>query len=158
MLFFQRYCHVWGCDYRRGLGWWMHLLTTYTNNSELQAITAPPLISALYKSLHAKPFPACCVFTSRSLGTASNSGDSSASRPLVPSSQPPVQNSTGLIAPAVLVITSRNGAHRKHRSSIVAFLSVAAGTFLPSCCSETAAARTKQTPFFYCCVHVAGVT
>jgi hypothetical protein len=28
----------------------------------------------------AKPFPACCVFTNRSLATASNSGDSSASR------------------------------------------------------------------------------
>jgi hypothetical protein len=28
----------------------------------------------------AKPFPACCVFTTRSLATASNSGDSSASR------------------------------------------------------------------------------
>jgi hypothetical protein len=45
----------------------------------------------------AKPFPACCIFTSRSLTTASNSGDSSASRSQVLSSQAPVQNSTELI-------------------------------------------------------------
>jgi hypothetical protein len=41
---------------------------------------------------HAKPFLACRVFTSRSLTTAYNSGDSSASRAQVLSSQPPVQN------------------------------------------------------------------
>jgi hypothetical protein len=40
-----------------------------------------------------KPFPACSVLTSRSLETASNSGDSSASRAQVLMSQPPVQNS-----------------------------------------------------------------
>jgi hypothetical protein len=44
----------------------------------------------------AKPFPACCVLTSRSLSTTSNSGDSSASYAQVLSSQPPVQNSTEL--------------------------------------------------------------
>jgi hypothetical protein len=42
----------------------------------------------------AKPFPACCVFTSRFLATDSNSGDSSTSRSQVLSSQPPVQKST----------------------------------------------------------------
>jgi hypothetical protein len=41
--------------------------TANLHNSQI--ITAP-----------AKPFPACCVFTSLSLATASNSGDSSASR------------------------------------------------------------------------------
>jgi hypothetical protein len=44
-------CHVSGCDYRRGLDWWMDLLTTYTYDSELQAITALSLIYRLYKSL-----------------------------------------------------------------------------------------------------------
>jgi hypothetical protein len=39
-------------------------------------------------------FPVCYIFTSRSLATASNGGDSSASRPQVLSSQPPVQNWT----------------------------------------------------------------
>jgi hypothetical protein len=41
-----------------------------------------------------KPFSACYVFTSHSLTAASNSGDASASRAQVLSSQPPVQNST----------------------------------------------------------------
>jgi hypothetical protein len=58
----------------------LDLLTTYTHDSELQAITAPPLISKIHKSpQHLLSFPACCVITSRSLATASNSGDSSAS-------------------------------------------------------------------------------
>jgi hypothetical protein len=38
-----RYCHM--CDYRRGLNWLQELLTSYTHDSELQAITAPPLIT-----------------------------------------------------------------------------------------------------------------
>jgi hypothetical protein len=89
----------------------------------------------------AKPFPACCVFTSSSLATASNSGDSSASRSQVLSSF-----SYQLICP--LLITSLHGPHRKHRSSIVAFVSVAAGTCLPSRCPETAAARTTENNVF----------
>jgi hypothetical protein len=40
------------------------------------------------------PFPACCIFISLSLATASNNGNSSASRAQVSSSDPPVQNST----------------------------------------------------------------
>jgi hypothetical protein len=40
-----------------------------------------------------KPFPPCCVFNSRSLATASNSEDFSASRAQILSPQPPVQNS-----------------------------------------------------------------
>jgi hypothetical protein len=46
-------------------------------------------------------------------------------------------SSTQLTAPTVLVITSRHGLHRKHRSSIVVFVSVAAGTSLLSRCPET---------------------
>jgi hypothetical protein len=68
------------CDYRRGLDWWMYLLTTHKHDSELQQRTIRlSLISTLYKSLHAKSFPACSVFTSRCLVTALNSGDSSVS-------------------------------------------------------------------------------
>jgi hypothetical protein len=66
----------------------MDLLTTLTQDSELQVITAPPLIT----TAPAKPFPACCVFTSRSLATASISGNTSASRAQVLFSQTPVQN------------------------------------------------------------------
>jgi hypothetical protein len=67
------------CDYRRGLGWRMHLSTTYIHNLELQAITALTLISTLYKSLHVKYFLDCCVSNSHYLATASKTGDSSAS-------------------------------------------------------------------------------
>jgi hypothetical protein len=66
----------------------MDLWTTYTHD------TAPQLISTIHKSpQHSlSHFPACCVFTSRSLATAANSGDPSASRAQVLSSQPPVHN------------------------------------------------------------------
>jgi hypothetical protein len=50
---------------------------------------------------------------------------------------------TELIAPAVLVITSLHGPHRKHCYSIVACIFVVVGTCLPSCCPETG----SITPF-----------
>jgi hypothetical protein len=83
-------------DYARDMEWCMDLLTAYTHNLELQVITALSLISTLHKSPQhpISLFVACCVFIGRSLATASNSGDSSASRARVLSSQPPVQNST----------------------------------------------------------------
>jgi hypothetical protein len=82
------------CEYIRGMDWWMDLLTTYIHHSELQVTTALSIISTLYKSPQhlLNLFPAC-LFISRSLATASNSGDYSASRAQVLSSQPPVQNS-----------------------------------------------------------------
>jgi hypothetical protein len=44
------YCHgLRVCDYRRRMDWWMDLLITCIRHSELQAITAPPLISTIYK-------------------------------------------------------------------------------------------------------------
>jgi hypothetical protein len=59
----------------------MDLLTTYTQDSELQALNN--VIADLHNSqittAPAKPFPAFFVFTSHSLATASNSGDSLAS-------------------------------------------------------------------------------
>jgi hypothetical protein len=67
----------------------------HKHDSEKQEITAPPIISAIHKSLlHPTSFfPAYCVM-SRSLTTAANSGDSLVSRAYVLSSQPPVHNST----------------------------------------------------------------
>jgi hypothetical protein len=72
------------CDYRRGMGWNMALLHK-SHHSELQIITAPPLISTFYISLQhpLSFFPACNIFNGRSLATASNDADSSASRPQV---------------------------------------------------------------------------
>jgi hypothetical protein len=58
----------------------LDLLTTCTHHSELQVITALSLISTLYKSLHAKSSSVCSVYNKSSLATASNSGNSSASR------------------------------------------------------------------------------
>jgi hypothetical protein len=58
-----------------------------------------------------KPIPACSVFTSLSLATASNSGHSSASRAQVLFSHPPVQFSTNnWLNP--LLLTSWDGPHR----------------------------------------------
>jgi hypothetical protein len=96
------YCHVYECDYRQGMDWWINLLTTYTHDSELQAITAPLLISTIHKSLHAKSSPAFCVFTSRCLVTASNNGDSSVSvlTSLLSGEYPTAELST--IAPSLL--------------------------------------------------------
>jgi hypothetical protein len=93
----------------------------------------------------ATPFPACCAFNSRSLATASTveipqppaltsfllgkyptTELSSTVNYSAISSHPPLQNSTELIAPTVLVITSRHGPHRKHCSSIVMFVFTAA--------------------------------
>jgi hypothetical protein len=66
------YCHVYECDYRQGVIWWMDLLTTYTHHSELQLITELSLIYILYKSpQHPLNFlPASYVFNSRSLTSA----------------------------------------------------------------------------------------
>jgi hypothetical protein len=72
---------------------------------ELQVITASPLISTIHKSPQHPliSLPTCFFFTSRSLETASNSGDSSASRTQVLFSQPPVQNSTELTLSLVYI-------------------------------------------------------
>jgi hypothetical protein len=55
----------------------LDLLTTSTHDSELQV-----MVSTLYKLPQHKLnlFPACCVVNSRSLATATHSGDTSASR------------------------------------------------------------------------------
>jgi hypothetical protein len=47
---FNGYCHDLVLGYRRGLGWWMDSLTTYTHDSGLQAVTVPPSISTIHKS------------------------------------------------------------------------------------------------------------
>jgi hypothetical protein len=60
----------------------------------VQAITAPMLISTIRK-LPQHPLslsPVCCVFTSRSMATASDNEDSSASRAQVLSSQISIEN------------------------------------------------------------------
>jgi hypothetical protein len=144
----------------------MDLLTTYTQHSELQVITALSLISKFYKSPQHPPslLPACCVLISHSQATASNSGDSSASHTQVLSLQPPMQNSQSAhcqlnystiysqsslqnwtlncqpsidwIAPFAFFIAPWHGPHWKHHSSSVVCVFVSAGTCLPSCWLE----------------------
>jgi hypothetical protein len=131
----------------------MYLLTTYTQ--ELWTTSTYNAIADLHTlqitRSHAKTSQS--AFTSRFLATDLNNEYSSACDHAVArwlthhnwtrfdysaiSSRPPSQNSTELIAPTVLVITSRYGPHRKHCSSNVALVSVAVGTCLPSCCPET---------------------
>jgi hypothetical protein len=70
------------------------------NLNTLQITTAPD-----------KSFPACCVFTSRYLVTASNSGDSPAS--VLNSSFHRLLYRTDMVAPIVFLITPRHGPSRK---------------------------------------------
>jgi hypothetical protein len=67
---------IYGCDYGRGMDWILDLLTL------LRVITASPLISTFYKSLlqTLNLLQSAVSWTSRSLATASNSGDFSVSR------------------------------------------------------------------------------
>jgi hypothetical protein len=44
-------------DCRRGLDWWMDLLTTYTPDLQVQVITASPLISTIHKWPQHPPSP-----------------------------------------------------------------------------------------------------
>jgi hypothetical protein len=85
-----------------------------------------------------KSSPTCSVFNSRSLATASNNGDSSASRSQILLSQRLLQSSTPNPQRTgfVFFITPLRGPHRKHRPFIVTCVFVAAGTCLSSRCSE----------------------
>jgi hypothetical protein len=81
------------CDYRRGLDWWLDLLTTYTHDSELRNYSAVANLSNLQITpANTKSSPASSVFAGRFLVTDVNSLVSSASRAEVLPSQTPVQN------------------------------------------------------------------
>jgi hypothetical protein len=77
-------------DYRRDVNWILHLLTPLGTTGKYSAIA--DFHTLKITTAPDKPFPACCVFTSRSPITASNSGDSSASRTQVLPSPTFVQN------------------------------------------------------------------
>jgi hypothetical protein len=119
------------------LNWLLNLLTTYTHESELQGISAPPLISIHKPTEHNKSpqhplslFPACSVFISRSLATPSNSGyfqlnalKSSLNGGSLPIASFPhsLPYRTDLVVPVVFFITPRHGPRRQHHSSLYAY-------------------------------------
>jgi hypothetical protein len=120
----------------------MDLLTTlytWVGNISNYSATAN-LHNSQTTTAHPKPFAACCVFTSRSLSTASNSWDSSASCAQFLSSYTPVQNWLG--RPSFLPYSSSSRISYKHPVSnstcIVARRFCAARKCLPSRCLETA--------------------
>jgi hypothetical protein len=72
---------VYVCDYKGGVGFETGFIDHLTRDSWLHLIIAPSLISTLYKSLEHTEYcsQSVTVSTTRSLVTASNSGDCSAS-------------------------------------------------------------------------------
>jgi hypothetical protein len=129
------------CDYR--IGYWIYWpftrihsrLVSASNYSEIAI-----LHNSQFTTAPAKLFSTCCVFTSLSLATASNSGGSSASRAQVHSSQSNVQNWLGRPkCPPYNPLAQTMQKHPVSKStSIVARRFIAAGTCLPSRCTETA--------------------
>jgi hypothetical protein len=106
-----------------------------------------------------KPLPTWSVFPSLSLATASNSGDPSASRAQVLSSQPPVQTSTlygQLIGSPQLpsLCTDRRENIVSNINCIVVCVFVATGTCLPIRCIETCC----LTPLYIRLLHGNGCT
>jgi hypothetical protein len=122
-------------DYRWSMDWWIgfidHLYPRLGTTSNYGATAE--LHNSQITIAPAKPFPACCSFTSRSLATASNSGDSSASELRSPchnrpcrtlfnchlkysamAPQLPLQSSAELVAPFLFFITPRLGPRRQH--------------------------------------------
>jgi hypothetical protein len=111
-------------------GVWINGFIDHLHYSELQAITAPPLIfhNSQITTVPAKPFPASCVFTSRFL------------------QQLPTVESLQLHA-------LRSCLHSlPYWTQLSPDLPIAV---LTNCPAYNISARTTQkTPFFYCCVRV----
>jgi hypothetical protein len=133
---------------------WVHLYTRLRTTSSYSAVA--DLHTLQITTAPAKPFPACCVFNSHSLATASNSGDPSASHAHVLSSQPPVQNSTELIDPTLMVITSWHRPHRKqHCVCVCCCWNVFTELFPRNCCG---ADHRKHRSSVVACTYVVGIT
>jgi hypothetical protein len=128
------------------IGYWIYWPFIHITRSYKQLPSWSPQF--IITTTPAKPFLACCVFTSCVLATSSNSRD-----PQLPRSSPlwtaapfqlplflRLQYRTDLVVPIFFLITPRHGPRRRPRSSstsIVACFSIAAGKCLPSHCLET---------------------
>jgi hypothetical protein len=113
-------------DYRRGFGLDIvfidHLYTQPRTTINYSAIAN--LHNSQISTAPTKSFPACCVFTSRSLVAASSSGNSSASAlksslnggfPATASFPHRLQYGTDFVASVVLLVTPLHGPSRKTR-------------------------------------------
>jgi hypothetical protein len=127
------------CDYRRGFGLDIEFIDhSYTRlGTTSNYSTTANLHNSQITTALAKHFPACCVFTSPSLITASNSEDSSASAlkscmngGSLPTAFHLLQLTlflhrllyrTDLVAPIVFLTTPRHGPCRQHRSFSYAY-------------------------------------
>jgi hypothetical protein len=140
------------------MDWWMDLLTTCTCHSELQVITAPLLISTIHRSPQHpwSLFPACCVFNSCSLATASSSGDSSASHAHVITVQRISHNWT-LVNCRLNCQPSTNWVPgwRLFRTNLVVFSSQTDFQLTTELVNLIALAwTTLKTPFYYFCTYL----
>jgi hypothetical protein len=89
------YCYDLGVTTERvWIGEWIYWPNTHFTRNYKQLQIYRYLHTSQITIARLSPFPARYLFISRSLATASNSGDSIASRAQVRSSQSPVQNST----------------------------------------------------------------
>jgi hypothetical protein len=131
----------------------MDLLTTYTHHSELQAITALSLIYALYKSPHAvisslqcfqQPFPGLTVDMLQLSALRSFLQDCS--------TELTANYQLHLAAPILFFIIPLRGRRRQHPVSPIAYVTVAAGTCLPSRCLTMGC----TTPLFIHLLHCNG--
>jgi hypothetical protein len=125
------------CDDRRGLDWWMDLLTTYTlttRNYTLQITDTHRLVFSVSNSRFlAKDFETGIIITVSQNYIRQISHIKAFLRSL------PYRTEISTMS-----LAYRQGPHRKHNFSIVAFVSVAAGTCLQSRCPKTAAAQTIE--------------
>lgn len=69
--------HIYGCDYKRSMIWWLDLLTLLGTTSNYSALA--DLHTLEMTAANTKSSPARSVFNSRSLATAPICGDSAAS-------------------------------------------------------------------------------
>jgi hypothetical protein len=93
------------------IGFVDHLYTRLGTSSNYSATAN--LHALQMTTAHAKSLPACCVFTSRSLVTATNSGGSSASA--LKFSLHSLPYKTDFVAPIVFLIIPQHEPSRKHR-------------------------------------------
>jgi hypothetical protein len=103
------------------LDWKLDLLTTSPHDSEIQVINSATadLHTLQITTAHAKSFAACYVFTSRSLVTASNSGDVFLARPAQTTPFILVFLSSGHVFLLITNMLPNNG-----RRSVVCFIAV----------------------------------